>query len=177
MFPPFVVPSIFKLWSTYVVPVGIESCTFTVVGAVPVLLSNVIVYVITSFNSTFCPDGGFADFVNLRSALFTMFDTWFVELPSTVAWFVKVLLRVSPSNGSTVTSNEIVVFPLAGTSTSIPWVKFVSSYSGFGVSFSFILPVTKLVPSGIVSITFTIFPKSPSFVTVIVYVIFSPSTT
>ena len=42
----------FILPSTNVVPAGIVSFTVTSVGAVPLLLSNVIIYVISSFNFT-----------------------------------------------------------------------------------------------------------------------------
>ena len=46
MSPDSCVPLIFKLFATYSVPSGISSTTVTVSGAVPSLLSNVIVYVI-----------------------------------------------------------------------------------------------------------------------------------
>ena len=177
IFPVYGTPSIFKLSVTYVVPVGIVSCALTCVGAVPLLLSKFIVYVIISSFFTFEPSGGFADFVNFKSALFTMLETWFVKFPSTVAWFVIVFVKFVPCNSFTITSNDTVTFPLFGTSTFIPLFKLFSSYSGFETPFSFMLPFTKLVPSGVWSTTETVFPKSPSFIISIVYVIFSPSTT
>ena len=152
------------------------SFTIVISGAVPVLLSNVIVYVISSFNFTSAPDSGYAVFVNLRSALFTTFNVVFVEFPSTIAVFLISFVNNPLVNSSTVTSKLTVVSEFLATFTCIPVSKLVSVYS-VSELFTLILPSTKLVPSGISSTTTTSFPKSPSFVTVIVYVIFSPSTT
>ena len=66
----------------------------------------------------------------------------------------------------------------SGTFTSIPldnWSAPKLDVSGLLLICT--LPSTKLVPSGIVSFISTSFAKPPSFLTVIVYVIFSPSTT
>ena len=57
---PVEYPSIVTLPSINVVPVGILSVNTTVVGAVPVLLSNVILYVISSLVVTFVPFSGLA---------------------------------------------------------------------------------------------------------------------
>ena len=76
----------------------------------------------------------------------------------------------------TVTSKLRVDSPLSDTGTVIPLAKF-DSVSCVATSFTFMLPSTKFVPSGIVSVTTTFFARSPSFLIVIVYVIFSPSTT
>ena len=122
------------------------------------------------------PLAGSDDLLNLTSDLFTVSVTSFVSVPSTVAVFLITFVKLPSVNSSTVTSKLRVDSPLADTGTVIPLTN-VSSVSCVAELFTLTLPSTKLVPSGIVSITTTFFAKSPSFVTVIVYVIFSPSTT
>ena len=127
------------------VPVGTVSFTFTVVGAVPVLLSSLIVYVIISFcfTSTFA---GLASLLGITFGLFTSIVTVFVSVPSTFAVFVNSFSNTF-SKLSTVTSNEIVVCP-TGTFTVIPFFRFSSVSVGFVSLFTFILPSTNVVPSG-----------------------------
>ena len=161
---------------TNVVPAGTVSFTVTSAGAVPLLLSNVIIYVISCPSTTF-PSAGSAVFVNLTSDLFTVSVTSSVGVPSTVAVFV--ITFVNPSvNSSTVTSKLKAVSPYAGTFTVIPLAKSSSpKLAVSGLLLILMLPSTKLVPSGISSVIWTSSAKPPSFLTVIVYVIFSPSTT
>ena len=152
------------------------SFTTTVAGAFPVLLSNVIIYVISLFAVTVLPASGIEDLLYFTSALFTVSVTSFVWLSSTKAVFNISLLKFaksSPSNGSTVTSKLTVVSPYSGTFTVIPAFK-LSSVSCVGNPFTFILPATNVVPAGSSSLTTTFLSKPPSFLTVIVYVIFSP---
>ena len=66
---------------------------------------------------------------------------------------------------------------LAGTFTCIPLSRFVEFKFVLSCPFTFMLPPTKLVPSGISSLICISLSKSPVFVAVIVYVITSPSTT
>ena len=104
----------FMLPSTNSVPSGIVSFTIAVVGAVPLLLSNVIVYVISSFTFTFSPLVGSEDLYAIKSALFTTVVTSFVGFSFTVAVFAISFLKFtksSPSNGFTVTSKLTVVIP------------------------------------------------------------------
>ena len=177
-------PFTFILPGINVVPVGMLSFTTTVAGAFPVLLSNVIIYVISLFAVTVLPASGIEDLLYFTSALFTVSVTSFVGLSSTKAVFNISLLKFaksSPSNGFTVTSKLTVAVPtvapsFAGTFTVIPAFK-LSSVSCVGNPFTFILPATNVVPAGSSSLTTTFLSKPPSFVTVIVYVIFSPSTT
>ena len=151
------------------------SCTVTVVGAVPLLLSNLIVYVIISPCFTSVP-AGLASFEATTFGLFTVIFSVFVLVSFTVAVFEISFSNIFSANSSTVTSNERVVCPNAGTSTSIP--SFNSS-EVFVVSplFIFILFATNVVPSGISSFIVALPARFPSFLAVIVYVIFSPSTT
>ena len=90
-----------------------------------------------------------------------------------------VISFVNPSvNSSTVTSKFRVASPYAGTFTVIPSLKFASPKLDVSeLLLILMLPSTKLVPSGILSVTTTSSAKPPSFVTVIIYVIFSPSNT
>ena len=170
-FPTFTLPV------TNVVPAGTVSFTVTSAGAVPLLLSNVIIYVISCPATTLLPLAGSAVFVNLTSDLFTVSVTSSVGVPSTVAVFV--ITFVNPSvNSSTVTSKLKAVSPYAGTFTVIPLAKSSSpKLAVSGLLLILMLPSTKLVPSGISSVIWTSSAKPPSFLTVIVYVIFSPSTT
>ena len=164
--------------STNVVPVGIVSCTVTVVGAVPVLLSSVMQYVISSSVVTFVPLAGLADLLISTFGLFTVSVISVVGVPSTVAVFLIVLSNVSAGSSSTVTSKLSVAFPYAGTFTVIPLAKLLApKFVVSGLLLIFMLPSTKLVPVGILSCIWTSSAKPPSFLTVIVYVIFSPSTT
>ena len=154
----------FRLFSTYSVPSGISSITVTVSGAVPLLLSKVIVYVISWSFITSSPDGGFADLLIWTSGLFTVVSTVFVASSSTVAWFVIVFVNSFCPRLFTVTSKLKLAFPLAGTFIVIPLLKSVC----VELSCPDILPGTNVVPSGIVSFTTTSFARSPSFLTVIV---------
>ena len=160
-------PSTTILPSTKLVPSGASSTTFAIVGAVPSLLSNVIVYVISSFSFTSAPACGSADFVNLRSALFTTFNVSFVSIPSTVALFLISFVNNPSANSSTVTSKVTVVIDCLSTFTVIPDSKLDSVYS-VSSSFTLILPSTKLVPSGTASIITTSFSSKPVFSTEIV---------
>ena len=65
-------PFTFILPGTNVVPVGMLSFTTTVAGAFPVLLSNVIMYVISLFAVTVLPASGIEDLLYFTSALFTI---------------------------------------------------------------------------------------------------------
>ena len=175
-------PPTFMLPSTKLVPSGIISFTIAVVGAVPLLLSNVIVYVISLFTVTFAPLSGSEDLWAIKSALFTSVSTSFVGFSFTVAVFIISFLKStksSPCSGSTVTSKLTVASPCAGTLfTSIPSCKFASVLSSAkGTPFTFILPSTNVVPAGSTSLTMALPAKPPSFLTVIVYVIVSPSNT
>ena len=76
----------------------------------------------------------------------------------------------------TVTSNVTVELDFPPTFTVNPSPS-NCSFVYVPSPFTFILPFTNVVPSGTVSFTFTSFATSPSFLTVIVYVIFSPCTT
>ena len=158
------------------VPVGILSFTITVSGAVPWLLSNVIVYVIVSPASTVLPELGLDDLLICTFGLFTVSVTSFVDVPSTVAVLLIVLEYVPDVKVFTVTAKLNVAEPLAGTFTVIPLDKFDCVLYVVEL-FTLILPDTKLVPLGIVSFITTFLLKLPSFLTVIVYVILSPSTT
>ena len=94
-----------------------------------------------------------------------------MSFPSTFALFV-----ISVASSSTITSNVTGTFVLPFTSTLIPFSRFCSVYEVSSLS-TFTLPSTRCVPSGILSFTKTRFAKSPSFETVTVYVIVSPSIT
>ena len=105
-----------------------------------------------------------------------------MSVPFTVAVFASSLSSTPSAKLSTVTSKLTTVCAgalsvPAGTSTSIPFAKSSSVTPVLASSFTFILSGTKLVPSGIVSFISAFPAKYPLFVTVIVYVIFSPSTT
>ena len=104
---------------TNVVPSGTVSFTVTSAGAVPVLLSIVIIYVISCPATTF-PFAGSAVFVNLTSDLFTVSVTSSVGVPSTIAVFLITFVKLPPVNSFTVTSKLNVVSPYAGTFTVIP---------------------------------------------------------
>ena len=117
------------------------------------------------------PLAGLAVFVGTTCGLFTVVVTSFVWLLSTVAWFVIVLVYTPVLNPFTVTSKLKVVCPLAGTFTVIPLLKSNCVDDGCPD----ILPGTNVVPSGISSLITTFFSKSPSFLTIMLYVIFSPS--
>ena len=171
----------FILPSSYVVPSGISSLTVTFPGAVPSFV-NVIVYVISCPFTTVLPFAGVDVFSPVICSFFTSVCTSFVSSPSTFALFVIVPSYTLSANSFTVTSNVTATVPacsslvLSGTSTSIPFCKSVCVYS-VSSSSTFMLPSTKLVPTGIESFTLTVFPKSPVFVIVIVYVIVSSSFT
>ena len=96
--------------------------------------------------------------------------------------FTYAVLDIEPVAFSfTVTWNVTVVVPavspdFAGTLTSIPLAK-SSSLKDVAPSFTFMLFATNVVFVGISSLTITVPSAEPLFVTVIVYVIVSPSTT
>ena len=168
-------PPTLTLPVTNVVPVGTVSFTITSAGAVPVLLSNVIVYVIIC-PSTTVPFSGFAVLCAIAFGFFTVSVTVSVSLSSTIATFFIVSVSFPSGKFSTSTSNVNVSSPLAGIFTVIPSSN--SSFpklSVFDLLLILMLPSTNLVPLGILSIIVTSFPKSPSFFTVIVYLILSPS--
>ena len=170
----FAIPSTTMLPATKLVPSGIVSLIIAFPLAYP-LLYAVIVYSISSPTTT-------ADLFDVFSDV--IIGSWYsvsvsgVSSPFTVATF----LIVSPlSKSPTVTSKLTVVSPatsptLAGTSTSIPFAK-SSAVCSVTVPFTFMLPLTNVVPSGIVSATVAFPATSPVFVTVIVYVIVSPAFT
>ena len=169
------VPPTFMLPCTNVVPAGIVSFTVTVSGAVPLLLSNVIIYVISCPSTTF-PFAGFAVLCACTFGLFTVFVVSPVGVPSTVAVFFISFVNVFSFNSSTATSNVTSLLEYGCTFTVIPLLKFPSS-SVISLPSIFTLFGTSVVPSGISSVTIISFAYPPSFFTVIVYVIFSPSTT
>ena len=168
------------LFSTNVVPSGILSLTFNVIGAVPSVFSNTITYLISSFAVTVSPLAGSHVLPILTCAFFTSFVTSLVGVSSTKAVFLIVSSYVPSVKSFTVTWKVKLVSFCAPTFTSIPLSKssFVNVPS-FSVPFStiFMLPSTNVVPSGIVSFTITFLSKSPVFVTFTVYVIVSPSPT
>jgi len=171
------------------VPFGALSFTFAVVGAVPLLLSSNIVYVISSPAFTFVPSPGFTDFVTCKSGLFTVTSTsssCVLSFSVTTATFFNVFVSIPSANSSTVTLNSTIVcpatsvpssfFPFAGTFTVIPAAKSADVYV---VSSDAIItdPCTMLNPSGIVSVTTASVSLLPVFVTVILYTIVCPSNT
>ena len=130
------------------------------------LFVTVIVYVIVeSFLTTSSSD------VATLLASITGFSVSGVSLPSTTAAFL-----ISPLSAVTVTVNDTVTLSPAGTFTSIPFAKSASVNSLFIAPFIAMLPSTKLVPSGIASLTVTLFASTVSlvFVTVMLYVIWLP---
>ena len=112
------------LFCTNVVPVGTVSATTAFVGAVPWLLSNVIVYVIMSPTFTSDFSCGSASFQNFKSDLFTVFVTGPIASPSTYAVLLNCFVNISPSNSFTVTVKLTVISCCAGTLTVIPSFKF-----------------------------------------------------
>ena len=151
------------------------SFTITVAGAVPSLLSNVIVYVMVSPFSTVLPELGLEALLISTFGLFTIVCTSLVDMSSTTPVFLIIFVYSYCPKSSTVTSKLNVDDPFAGTFTVIPFDRLLCVYHVV-LLFVFILPTTKLVPSGIVSFITTSLLASPSFSTVIVYVIVSPST-
>ena len=166
----------FMLPSTKLVPSGILSFTTNVLGAFPSVFSSTITYLISFPAVTVSPLAGSDVFPILTCALFTVSVVSFVGVPSTVAVFFMSFVNVSGSSSSTVTSNVISLLEYGCTFTVIPLLKFPSS-SVIGLPSILILSGTSVIPSGILSITTTSSARPPSFFTVIVYVIFSPSTT
>ena len=167
--------------SSNVVPSGILSFTFTVDGAVP-LFDRFIVYVILSPAFTLLPLAGSDVLLYVTSDLFTVSVTSFVSSPSTTAVFLICFTNSPSGNSSTVTWKLMLAVPapasvLPGTFTCIPLSKFVCVNSVLSCSFTFILPGTNVVPSGIWSLIVMFLSKSPVLLAVIVYVITSPSTT
>ena len=164
------------LFSTNVVPSGILSLTFNVIGAVPSVFSNTITYLISSFAVTVSPLAGSDVLPILTCALFTSFATSFVGVSSTKAVFLIVASYFPSGRSFTVTSKLSVSSPYSGTFTVIPLANWSAVYSVAWYP-NLMLPSTNVVPSVIVSLISTLSAKPPSFVTVIIYVIFSPSTT
>ena len=156
------------LSSTNVVPSGTLSFTFTVVGAVPVLLFRVIRYVIVSPTITCSfPVDVKASFLIETCGFLTVSVTVSVGILFTVAVFVISFCNVSPSSSFTVTSKLKTVLPSAGTFSVIPSFKSFAVYSVFSL-FTFMLPVTNDVPSGMLSIIVALPAKNPLLFTVIV---------
>ena len=175
-------PFSFKLFSTYVVPSGTLSCTRISPSIVPNVLSNFILYVISFPAVTVLALSGSDSFVAVIYAFFTVVCTVSFSVSSTVAVFVIGLVYIPVANSSTVTSKLTVKVPavspsFAVTLSVIPFARFSCVNSVLACPFIFMLPSTKFVPSGIVSCILTSLLKPPSFLTVIVYVIFSPSIT
>ena len=161
--PLILLPSV--LTSFRVVPSGTVSLT-DVITLTLLLFVTVIVYVIVEpFLTIFSSD------VATLLASITGFSVFGVSLPSTIAEFI-----ISPLSAVTTTVNDTVVVVPAGTFTSIPFAKSSAVNSGLATLSTTILSVTKLVPSGIVSLTVTLFASTVSlvFVTVILYVILLP---
>ena len=140
------------------------------------LLSNVIVYVIGSPTFTSVPLSGVDDLLGITFGLFTSSVTSSVGFPSTIAVFLIMYSNIPSGNSFTVTSNVTVTLVFPATFTVIPFVRLSAVYSVSALS-TFMLPSTNVVPSGTSSCTTTSFPICPSFLTVIVYFTFSPSTT
>ena len=181
--------------STNVVPSGISSFTTTLIGAVPVVLSKCIVYVISSPSFTVFPLAGFDVLLYCKFDLFTVVSVSFVGSSSLsgspgslfiVATFLIVSVNVSPSNSFTVTSKLTVTSPgivsvasspwfappvaslLAGTFTVIPSARSSSVLLASVTPSILMLPSTKVVPAGMLSFTTTSPDKSPLFCTLIV---------
>ena len=140
------------------------------------LLSNVIVYVIGSPTFTSVPLSGVDDLLGITFGLFTSSVTSSVGFPSTTAVFLIMYSNIPSGNSFTVTSNVTVTLVFPATFTVIPSPS-NCSFVYVPSPFTFMLPSTSVVPSGTSSCTRTSFPICPSFLTVIVYFIFSPSTT
>ena len=151
--------------STNVVPVGIASFIVAVPATSPVFVT-VIVYVNTSSFSA----------VSALTVFVASITGFFVVGVSSS--FTFAVFMIEPSVPSfTVTLKLIVsVPPLASTDTAIPAFKSFSA-SVVATPLTLILPVTNVVPAGIVSFTTASPATLPLFVTVIVYSISSPTTT
>ena len=172
------------------VPFGALSFTFAVVGAVPLLLSSNIVYVISSPAFTFVPSPGFTDFVTCKSGLFTVTSTsssCVLSFSVTTATFFNVFVSIPSANSSTVTLNSTIVcpatsvpssfFPLAGTFTVIPVAKSAAVILAAASESIITEPSTNVNSVGIVSVTTASVSLLPEFVTVILYFIVCPSNT
>ena len=96
-------PFTFILPSTNVVPSGMLSVTFNVIGAVPSVFSSTITYLISSFAVTFSPLAGSDVLPILTCALFTCVVVSFVGVSSTKAVFLIVDWYVPSDNSFTVT--------------------------------------------------------------------------
>ena len=157
--------------SLYVVPSGVLSFTTAVPVAEPVF-STVIVYF--SVSPTFAVSALTSLFVLITGVSTDGFSSSVGVPSSTVALFI-----IEPSTPSfTVTVNvTVTVFP-AGTVTLIPLFNSSSEY----FFPSWLLTVTpfsalNVVPSGLLSATFTSPSTIPLFVSLIVYVNVSPTFT
>ena len=104
-----------------------------------------------SFAFTSVPSAGTDDLLEITFGLFTVLFTVFVSTSFTFAVFVISFSNIPFVNSFTVTSNETVVLPSAGTLTSIPFFKLSDVYEVCGSSFIFMLSATNDVPSGILS--------------------------
>ena len=119
---------------------------------------------------------GVDDLLGITFGLFTSSVTSSVGFPSTTAVFLIMYSNVPSGNSFTVTSNVTVTLVFPATFTVIPSARLSDVYSVPSL-FTFMLFSTKLVPSEIVSCTNTSFAICPSFLTVMLYVTFSPSIT
>ena len=148
-----------------VVPSGTVSFT-DVIASMLLLFVTVIVYEIIEPFLTISS----LDVATLLASI-TGFTVSGVSLPSTTAAFL-----ISPFSAVTTTVNDTATVSPAGTFTSIPLAKSASVNSLFKAPLIAILPSAKLVPSGIVSLTVTLFASTVSlvFVTVMLYVILLP---
>ena len=101
-----------------------------------------------SFAITSVPSAGTDDLLGITFGLFTVLVTVFVSFSFTFAVFDISFSNIPLSNVLTVTLKLKVVLPCAGTSTSIPSLKFSNVYC---VSPLFTLTEfsTNVVPSGI----------------------------
>ena len=135
---------------------------------------------------TSLPLAGTLSFLMLTFALFTVVSvssvgssgfSGFSGSLSIIAVFLITLLYSPSPNLSTVTSKLTAKLDFLSTFTRIPPAKLSLFKSVLFSLFILMLPSTKLVPSGILSFTITSPALSPVLFTVIVYVIFSPSTT
>ena len=151
------------------VPFGAVSFIVTVPSFSPLLVA-VIVYVnvsptFTSFSST------------TLSKVITAVFVSFVGLSFSVS-FTTAMFDTFPSIFSVTSTVNLTIacFPCS-TSTEIPSAKFSAVKSALLSSLTTILPSTKLVPSGISSFIIAVPFAVPLFVTVIVYVSFSPMAT
>ena len=163
--PLFVIES-----ATSVVPVGTSSVTVTFPSPSP-LFVNVIVYVNSSptFASVLSADFLpviFATFVSTSSVgVFPIVAVLLTDFTSTTSSPIFVVLF-------TTTSKLTETSPFAGTTTLF---HVIVPFSLSKFPFPFILPSTKVVPSGMISFITVVPSTSVVFFAVIVYLIVSPT--